>query len=421
MARIAIVGTGIAAMSAGYFLQKDHDITFFEKNDYIGGHTNTLMVDEDGQQIPIDSAFMVYNEVTYPNLTRLFERLDVETKNTNMSFSVQHLPSELDYCGTGLNGLFAQRRNLLNPKHYKMLMDINRFNKESIEVLNDSQYAEYSIDRYINEKGYGKDILYKYLIPMSSAVWSTPTEMMLEFPIVMLVRFFKNHGFLGLNTQHQWKTVEGGSRNYRAKLMANLNDRVQLNNGIVSVKRNEDHVVLEDAKGSEHKFDKVILGSHADQTLKMLKDKTDLEETLLSKFPYLENRVTLHTDESIMPKTKLAWSSWNYRIKENEKGQLDTSTIYYMNKLQGVSQNRDYFISVNELNEVDRSKIIWEHTYMHPLFGIDSIQIQPRLKELNKDGRVYFCGAYFRYGFHEDGLLSGIDVAKSILGRDVWL
>ena len=419
MKKIAIIGTGISGMAAGYFLRKDYDITFFEKNDYPGGHTNTLMVDEDGTQIPIDSAFMVYNEVTYPNLTHLFRELMVDTRDTDMSFSVQHLASGLDYCGTGLNGLFAQRRNILNLFHYKMLIDINRFNKESLEVLESDQYLDWTIERYTREKGYGQAMLYKYLIPMSSAVWSTPVEDMLNFPIITLVRFFKNHGFLGMNTQHQWRTVVGGSQQYKEKILAHFEGKVKLNTPIVAVRREKEGVKIKDDKDNVYEFDKVIMASHADQTLNMLVDATQEEKEVLGMFPYVANHATLHTDASIMPKTKGAWSSWNYRIRENE-GKTETTTIYYMNKLQKVSEKKDYFVSINELGEVDPSKIIWERTYYHPLYTMDSIEGQKRLGALNDNGQIYFAGAYFKYGFHEDGLTSGIDVAKKILGREVW-
>ncbi len=419
MDRIAIIGTGISGMAAGYFLKDDYDITFFEKNDYAGGHTNTLMVDEDGQKIPIDSAFMVYNEVTYPKLTRLFRELMVDTRDTDMSFSVQHMPSGLEYCGTGFNGLFAQRRNILNPLHYKMLLDINRFNKESLEVLEEGRFCYYSLGQYAKEKKYGEDMLYKYLIPMSSAVWSTRPEGMLDFPIVTLVRFFKNHGFLGMNTQHQWRTVVGGSQSYRDKILGHFGNKVYLNTNIVAARREKEGVKLKDAKDSIYDFDKVILASHADQTLKILVDAREEEREVLSLFPYGANRATLHTDDSVMPKCKRAWSSWNYRMIEKDN-QVKTSTIYYMNKLQKVSERQDYFISINELGEIDPAKIIWEKTYYHPLYTMDSLDGQKRLEALNDNGQVYFAGAYFKYGFHEDGLASGINVASKILGREIW-
>jgi len=418
--KIGIVGTGISSMAAGYFLRKDYDITFFEKEMHSGGHTNTVMVDEDGEMIPIDSAFMVFNRVTYPNLTRLFEELDVEIMNTTMSFSVADTTSGLEYCGTGINGLFAQRRNIFRPAHYKMIMDINRFNKESPEVLDSPKYRDYSLAEYVIEKGYGQNMIDRYLIPMSSAVWSTPPKLMMEFPAITLVQFFKNHGFLGMKTQHQWETVVGGSQKYKEKILKHFQGKVRLNAAVKKVTRKEKKVTIEDFKGRKYTFDKVILGSHADETLKMLSDASTKERDLLLKFPYHSNVATLHTDESVMPKCKRSWSSWNYRIKRDQEGNVNTSTIYYMNSLQKVSQKKDYFVSINEMGEIDRSKVIWEKTYTHPLFGVGSQEAQKDLRRLNKNGPLYFCGAYFKYGFHEDGFVSGMDVARCILGRDPW-
>ncbi len=419
MERIAIVGTGVSAMSAAYFLRNDFDITFFEKDNYAGGHTNTLTIDEEGTPIHIDSAFMVFNHVTYPNLQKFFRELEIEEKNTNMSFSVQHLPSGLEYCGTGLNGLFAQRKNLARWKHISMLLDINRFNKEAIEVLTDHKFAGYSIKHYFQEKGYGQAMLEKYLIPMSSAVWSTPPEQMLDFPILTLVRFFKNHGFLGMTTQHQWKTLVGGSRQYRDKVMAMFPNRVHLNAEVEQVFRKPEGVEVCIKDGERHMFDKVIIASHADQSLRLLGDPTEQEQNLLSKFKYQPNQATLHTDDSLMPKTRLAWSAWNYRIKA-KANRLIPQTIYYMNRLQHVSQKGDYFVSINDDGDVHPDKIIWQKEYAHPLFDVAAIRAQDDLPKLNEQGRTYFCGAYFKYGFHEDGFTSGLNVAEKILNREVW-
>ncbi len=420
MDKIAIIGTGVSAMAAGYFLRHKCDITFFEKEDYAGGHTNTLKVEEDGQPVYIDSAFMVFNHVTYPNLVKFFTTLGIEEKDTNMSFSVQHLPSGLEYCGTGLNGLFAQRRNLFRPRHYRMLTGINRFNKEAREVLEDKAYVDWTVERYVSARGYGRDMLEHYLIPMSSAVWSTPPERMLEFPIVTLVRFFKNHGFLGLNTQYQWKTLVGGSRQYRDKVMQLFADKVYLSSPVKAVHRRSGQIEIVTADDRRHSFAKVILAAHADQSLAMLADATKQERELLRKFKYQPNTATLHTDASIMPRTRQAWSSWNYRIKEVDGRTLPT-TIYFMNKLQHVSRKTDYFVSINDTGDIDRSKVIWEKEYHHPLFDVEAIKAQPQLNQLNQNGHTYFCGAYFKYGFHEDGFTSGMNVAQRIVGELQWI
>lgn len=415
MEKLAIIGTGIAGMGCGHWLHNHYDITLFEQNDYVGGHTNTIAVDENGTNVFMDTGFMVFNFETYPHLCELFKEIGAPIKKTDMSFSVQHLPSGLEYCGSGLNGLFAQRKNIFSPRYIKMLMQISRFNKKSVEIMDDPAYAHYSLGQYIEEFGFGEDMLWKYLIPMSSAVWSTPMELMLDFPAVTLIRFFKNHGFLGLNTQHQWYTLEGGSEAYKQLLIAPFKDRILTNKGVKGVKPIDGRVQITCLDGSVHLFDKVIFASHGDQTLRMLEEPAAEQQSLLSPFKYQYNKATVHTDESIMPKTKLTWSSWNYRIQEMN-GQLVPSTIYWMNSLQGVSENQNYFVSINaQEGSVDPKKIIREIDYEHPLFDLPAIQAQAELQTLNESGPIYFCGSYFRYGFHEDAYASAVKLCRKIL------
>lgn len=414
MEKLAIIGTGIAGMGCGHLLQHDYDITLFEQNDYVGGHTNTVAVDEDGTDVFMDTGFMVFNFQTYPNLCRLFEEIKAPIKKTDMSFSVQHVPSGLEYCGSGLNGLFAQRKNIFSPKYIRMLMNISRFNKKSIEILDDPKYADYSLGQYIDEFGFGDDMLWKYLIPMSSAVWSTPMELMLDFPAVTLIRFFLNHGFLGLNTQHQWYTLEGGSEAYKQLLIAPFRDRILTNKGVKSVRTADGKVQITCTDGSVHSFDKVIFASHGDQTLRMLEEPTPEQQRLLSPFKYQYNKATVHTDESIMPKTRLTWSSWNYRIEERNGKQIPT-TIYWMNSLQGVSEKKNYFVSINAPEgTIAPEKIIREIDYEHPLFDVPAINAQKELQTLNETGPVYFCGSYFRYGFHEDAYASAVELCGKL-------
>lgn len=410
--KLAIIGTGIAGMGCAHLLQKKYDLTIFEKENYVGGHTNTISVDEDGQLVFMDTGFMVFNFQTYPNLCRLFKEIKAPIKKTDMSFSVQHVPTGLEYCGSGLNGLFAQRRNIFNTAYIKMLMQISRFNKISVEIMDDSRYQDYSLKRYIKEFGFGEDMLWKYLIPMSSAVWSTPMEKMLDFPVVTLIRFFKNHGFLGLNTQHQWYTLEGGSESYKKILIAPFKDKIQTGNAVVSVKRAGNKAFVTAKNGNTSEFDKVIFASHADETLCLLEQPTPDENRLLSAFRYEQNTATVHTDESVMPKTRRTWSSWNYRIEERN-GKLIPTTIYWMNSLQGVSKKKNYFVSINALSgTVEKSKIIKEIEYHHPLFDVPAIQAQNELHKLNLNGPLYYCGSYFKYGFHEDAYKSAADLCK---------
>ena len=327
MKSIAIIGTGITGMACGYFLHRDFDITLYEKNDYVGGHTNTITVDEDGQPVRMDTGFMVFNHETYPYLKRLFEELHVPTKPTAMSFSVQHVPSGLEFCGSGINGLFAQRRNLLRPRFWRLLKDIGAFNTRSPEVLETEHFDNYTLRHYVQENGWGRDLLDHYLIPMSSAVWSTPPDKMVDFPAVTLIRFFKNHGFLGLNTQHPWYTVVNGSWTYRDLLIKPFQDRIRTACGAVSVRRKEGKAIVKDARGTETSYDHVILASHANQSLSLLEDATPLERELLAPFQYEKNKATVHTDTSVMPKTRAAWSSWNYRIAAAGRPSCSTDAL----------------------------------------------------------------------------------------------
>ncbi|PKA05385.1 NADP transhydrogenase subunit alpha [Leptospira ellisii] len=416
--KLAIVGTGIAGMGIAHFLKDRYDLTVYEKGNYVGGHSNTVEADEDGTAIPIDTGFIVFNHVTYPNLKRLFDELDVPTKKSSMSFSVQNVPKGLEFCGSGIGGLFAQKRNYINPKFLRLLYNINRFNGEAPGILENSKYLNLTLREYVDEAGYHPDLLSDYLIPMSSAVWSTPDEKMAEFPAYSLVRFFLNHGFLGLNTQHQWYTVDGGSREYVKRLIAPIRDRIRLNAQVRAVRQEDGKVRVVLKNGESSLFDKVVLATHADVSLKLLKKPTALQKELLREFEYQKNVATLHTDDSSMPKTKSCWSSWNYRIEEI-RGEKVSSTVYWMNSLQNVSRRRNYFLSINDPGTADRRKIIQEIEYDHPLFTLGSLRAQSRLQELNAEGNIHFCGAYFRNGFHEDGLWSAQVLAQSLLGKGV--
>lgn len=419
MLKTAIIGTGIAGMGSAHFLHKTHDLTIYEQNDYVGGHTNTVTVDEDGKPVYIDTGFMVFNYKTYPNLCRLFAEIGAPVKKTDMSFSVQHVPTGLEYSGSSVNHLFAQRKNIFNIKYLKMLMQIGRFNKESVKIVDDPKYADYSIGQYIKEFGFGEEMLWKYLVPMSSAVWSTPMEQMLDFPAVTLIRFFQNHGFLGLDTQHQWYTLDKGSQSYREILIQPFNDRIHINRKAIKVSRSNGKVTVHASDGSQETFDRVIIATHGDQALNLLEAPTNDEQRLLSCFKYQYNKATLHTDQSIMPKAKLAWSSWNYRI-QTQNGQLTPSTIYWMNQLQGVSDKKNYFVSINPHDNIDPKKIIREIDYEHPLFDVPAINAQAQLHKLNQNGPVYFCGSYFKYGFHEDAFASAVQLCSQLLGKAVY-
>jgi uncharacterized protein len=419
--RIAIIGTGIAGLGCAHFLHRRADLALYEKNDYTGGHSNTVTVAEGGRLVPIDTGFMVFNEVTYPNLNRLFRELGVATKPTSMSFSVQHLPTKLEFCGSSLNHLFAQRKNLLRPRFWKLLRQINRFNADALQTLSDPRFQDHTIGQYVNERKYGDDFLNFYLVPMSAAVWSTPPEQMLDFPAVTLLRFFHNHGFLGLHTQHPWLTVVNGAKAYVEKLTAPFRAKIRTRRGAASVRRENGGVKVTDVSGNCEKFDQVILASHADKSLKMLADADDQERSLLGEFQYQPNTALLHTDTSVMPRTKLCWASWNYRIDRGADGKTSPSTIYWMNSLQGVSDRQNYFVSINGENSVNPSRVIKRIQYEHPLFNLGAIRAQSDLPKLNERmTNVFFCGSYFRYGFHEDAFTSALELCRTLTGERLW-
>jgi predicted NAD/FAD-binding protein len=426
--RLAIIGTGIAGLGCAHFLQRDFDLTLFEAADYNGGHTNTVTAREPGtgRTVPIDTGFMVFNHATYPLLTRLFRELGVATKKTDMSFSVRHGDSGLEFCGSSVNHLFAQRKNLFRPRFYRMLFAINRFNQEAVAALADpaSPVFTETLGDYVKRRGYGSDFFDLYLVPMSSAVWSTPPEKMLAFPAAALLRFFHNHGFLGLSTQHQWWTVEGGAKSYIAPLTAPFAQKIRLNSAASGVIRTPRGVTVTTATGTAHTFEKVVLACHGDQALRLLQNPTDAEHRLLSAFHYQPNTATLHTDASVMPRTRLAWSAWNYEIARDSAGAVSTATHYWMNKLQGVSDRENYFVTINRPESINPAKILKRIAYDHPLFSLAATAAQAELPALNQAAlgttETFYAGAWQRHGFHEDGLHSAHRLAAQILARDPW-
>ena len=473
MNTLAIIGSGISGLGAAWFLHREFDVTVFEAADYAGGHTCTVTVDEAGRAVAIDTGFMVFNHVTYPHLTRLFRTLDVPTKPTGMSFGVQHWPRKLEYSGSSLNHLFAQRRNLLRPSFYRLLRQIDRFNREATAALDDPAVRLMNLDDYVCRGGYGDDFAQLYLLPMCSAVWSTPPEKLRRFPAATLLRFLHNHGLLGLATQHQWWTVEGGAQRYVEKLTAPFRDRIRLRTPVRSVRRLADGGIVVATDTAAARFDKVIFACHAPASLALLgAGATADERRVLTPFKYQPNTATLHTDESVMPRTRRAWSAWNYRLdapagsaeygpdgqgggtsgangrgrgktaplrqspsRHAEPGmtppgpdraspELCVSTHYWMNRLQGVSDRVNYFVSIEGTHLVAPARILRTLAYEHPLFDVAAAQAQPGLAGLNASARgrteTYFAGAWQRYGFHEDGLLSAVNLATLLLGRDPW-
>jgi predicted NAD/FAD-binding protein len=420
METIAIIGTGVAGLGCAHFLQHRYRLTLYEKGDYVGGHANTLSVEDERGPVPIDTGFMTYNEVTYPNLSRLFRELGVASRSSSMSFSVQHLPGKLEFCGSSLNHLFGQRRNLFKPEFWKMLLQINRFNQEAAAAIESSGDQALSLGEYVRERNYGDQFLNYYLLPMSCAVWSSPPDRMLQFPAITLLRFFHNHGFLGLHTQHPWRTVQGGARTYVDKLIAPFRDRIYLGRGAVGVRRAPDGVQVSDESGHTAHYDHAILACHADQALQVLVDADDEERAALGQFKYQPNTALLHTDAQVMPRTARCWSSWNYRVNYDDVGRVAPSTIYWINRLQGIDTQRNYFVSINGEETLRPQSVLKRIHYEHPLFDDGAIRAQQQLPGLNERRTgVYLCGSYFRYGFHEDAFSSALQLSRLFV-EDAW-
>lgn len=421
---VAIVGGGIAGMGCAYFLRDQFDITLFDRNDHVGGHSRTVGIREDDREVPIDTGFMVFNKVTYPNLTRLFEELDVPIQPAPMSFSVQHRPTGLEYCGSSLNHLFAQRANLVRPAFWNLLRQINRFNREAPEALEEkSPYSELTLRQYVDARRYGDAFFNLYLVPMSSAVWSSPPKEMERFPAAALIRFFHNHGFLGLHTQHPWWTVRGGSRTYVRKMTDSFGDRIKLVRAVRGVTvTGSGSATVTTADGLRRSFDRVILACHADEALGLLENPDRDVVNALSPFRYQTNRATLHTDEAVMPENRRCWASWNYRIDASTEGNPHPSTIYWMNSLQNVSDRRNYFVSINDPGRVRPDAVLKTIDYEHPLFSLEAMQAQSRLPLLNAktDSPLRFAGSYFRFGFHEDAFTSALELSRAMSGRGIW-
>jgi uncharacterized protein len=412
---IAVVGTGVAGLGCAWNLRDVASLSLFEKQERPGGHTNTVMIEEDGSPVPIDTGFIVFNKVTYPNLLGLFERLGVAVKASEMSFSVQHLPRNIEFNGMGPNKLFAQRSNLLNPRFYGLLRQIFRFFRIARASLDNPD--DLPLREFVAKHRLGDDFLDLYLVPMSSAVWSTDPDDVLDFPASTLIRFFHNHGFLGVTTHHPWFTVGGGARTYVDKILGAVGQPV-LSAPVRGVTENDTHAVVTFADGSRRAFDRVVLACHADEALAVLDAPTPDQRRLLGAFRYQTNAATLHTWPGVMPRRRLAWASWNYRI-ETRDGHTRATTHYWMNALQGVSGKRDYFVSLNSQDAIPASHVLYQTTYEHPVFNREAVNAQSQLDTLNTQSpsqRVFFCGSYFKYGFHEDAYTSGLNLARTLRG-----
>ena len=406
---LAIVGSGISAMTVAHYLKKDFQISIFEKNDYLGGHTHTHEIDSNGRKIKVDTGFIVFNNETYPNLLNLFAELGVEKQKTDMSFSVFNQQNNLQYASSGLTSLFAQFNNYYSIKHWKFLSEILRFFKVANRDLDSIQGSEETIQDYSRRYNLSDYFIDNYLAPMSAAVWSVPQKDVKDFPIALLLPFFKNHGLLSVRGQYQWYTVQGGSNTYTKKIVELGNFDVHLNEGVVSAVESEAGVKLITQK-SEYTFDNVVLASHADESLNIAQGLPGPKRDLLSKYGYNPNLAVLHGDESVMPPIKKVWSAWNQVIDKD--GQ--STTVYWMNRLQKLNTEKNYFVSINPTIKIDEAKIIKSIKYDHPNFTTENFSLQSQLQSLNQSTKIFFAGAYFGYGFHEDGAKAGLEVVKKL-------
>jgi predicted NAD/FAD-binding protein len=420
--RVAIVGSGISGLVCAYFLNKDHDIKLYEKNDYIGGHSNTVDVNYEGKKIAVDTGFIVFNHQTYPNLKAFFELLGVDYEESKMSFAVKIGDSKIEYAGTNLNAVFAQRKNLLNPRFIKMLMDIMRFNKLSQNLLNQKCNLDYSMMNFLQDLKVSKYFCDYYLLPMASAIWSTPLDKIHDYPAISFVRFFKNHGLLTVSDQPQWLTVSKGSRQYVKKVCAEFNAKISLNDEVKNIYQNADKKWVIESQKSIEIFDKIVVATHADQALRFLSNSTKQQQEILSSFGYQKNLAVLHKDCAVMPKAKNAWASWVYSHNSSAKNvaKNNLSVSYWMNNLQNIDQSYPLFVTLNPNIEIDPKNIFAKFEYEHPIFDAKAVKAQAQIDEIQGQDNIYFCGAYQAFGFHEDGILSGLKVLNKMQIKAPW-
>jgi len=411
--KIAVVGAGISGLCCAFRLRQAHDVTVFEAANYVGGHTNTIDVAEPDGRLAVDTGFIVFNDRTYPRFTRLLEELGVASQPTDMSFSVRCDRSGLEYAGTGLNGLFAQRRNMFRPGFHRLLRDWLRFNRESAEVEAEAD-DRWTVGEYLDRRGYSREFVEQYFLPMGSAVWSCPHDDFRRFPLRFIVEFYRNHGLLSVGNRPQWRVIRGGSRRYVEALLHRLPREVVVNCPVAGIRRQPDGVELRFPRREPERFDQVIFACHSDQALSILgPHATSTERAVLGAFRYEANAVTLHHDAAALPRRKRAWASWNYRIPLGDRAKA--TVTYHMNRLQRLASRREYCVTLNDAGGIRADAVLAQLTYHHPVFAIGRRAAQSRHGELIGPNRTSFCGAYWGNGFHEDGVRSAEAVCERLL------
>ena len=420
--KIAIVGTGIAGLGAAWTLNRVHDVTLYESADYLGGHANTVEVEVGGRRIAVDTGFIVYNERNYPNLVRLFEHLGVPTEPSGMSFAASIDDGAFEYAGC-LPGLFVQKRNAVRPRAWRMIRDILRFYREAPELLRDGGESEtgISLGCFLDRAGYSRAFVRDHLAPMAAAIWSGPPGALLDFPLHSFVRFFDNHGLLQVKDRPRWRTVTGGSREYVKRLSAPFAEKVRLKTAVVALERGPAGAVLRDSNGEAAHYDQVVMATHADQALAILGSAANpAERALLGAFRYAQNEAILHQDTALMPRRRGVWSSWNYMTRPGQSDERAVSVTYWMNRLQNLDLRIPLFVSLNPCREPAPESVLGRYRYHHPQYDRRAIEAQAALNDIQGQERVWFCGSYCGYGFHEDGLKAGLAVAAALGAEVPW-
>ncbi|WP_428672573.1 NAD(P)/FAD-dependent oxidoreductase [Roseibium sp.] len=412
--KIAVIGSGISGLSAAWLLAKNHQVTLYEADDRLGGHANTVDVTTTDGTVPADTGFLVFNERNYPNLVALFDHLGVTSHETVMSFALSLNGGAYEYGGCGLDGFFGQRRNFARKSHWRLLNDIRRFFKSARQQAADG-VPDIALGDFLMRERYSKAFIDDHIIPMGAAIWSTSMSEMLAFPARSFIDFYANHGMLQFNNRPQWRTVAGGSRTYVNRLVEDAGFEVLPGTAAKRIVRHRDYVHVADARGALRPFDHVVLATHADQSLKLLDTPDRLEETLLGAFSYQRNHAVLHRDARWMPRRKRLWSSWNY-IKQDEGTETGLCVTYWLNRLQHLQTRTDLFVTLNPFDEIHPKAIEREFVYDHPVFNETAMAAQKSLWDLQGARRTWFCGSYFGYGFHEDGIQSGLAVAELLGG-----
>ena len=412
--KIAVIGSGISGLSAAHFLSKKHKVDLFEKNDHFGGHAYTVEVSSNNSKeiISLDLGFIVFNKINYPNLVNLFEKLQVKYEKSNMSFSVSVKNSNIEYCGSGLKGLFANKYNIFNPKFIKMINEIFFFYRMA-DNIDKKNLTNQTLGEFLKSKKMSNYFIKFHIIPMVSAIWSMPNDQAYQMPMLSFINFFKNHGLFQIKNRPQWYTISGRSKTYVKKILETINGEYFKNYKIKSVSRNTNSVRLYYGSTNEYfEYDKVVFAVHANEALELINDPSENEIKILKNFEYKKNIGYLHNDDRLMPKRKNAWSSWNSILDKNESKK--NCVTYWLNKLQNLKTNKNYFLTLNPFILIEDSKIIKKIEFTHPFYDMKTVNAQKYLSQLQGKNNSWFCGSYFGYGFHEDGLNSGIDVSNKL-------